>query len=431
MSRGLRPLWFKGPLPIPNGYAKSRPFRTLNELGKCPSRRRQVVESAVPAPYRRIPMQNAPGRGPPHALSREAYKSATPTTPRGCHYAGKAPQLQKTPGSGPLQVQSREAAESATPALHPQPSFTRPARFFFGTKSGRITCPRFQSFSGQEAVFRHGPQYHGLPQRNSRTPGDVCDPSCRCLPAIPPHRALSAPCSVTRVAHLTRPRLGAADPHDTRRPPWDSQVQRLEDLEAVGAGPGVGECPNTAEPKSRRQTRPSHLGPYARHEDELANGRGLVSWAEHSVSLQARTVANIKMEISRRDVFKEMAKKIFTTAGVLCPALSFLPVPVHPPLPIAPDSQHRVDFPQLHVRTCALLAPDTHPPASSARTQRTNPRPRKCARTSRRWARSRASPGSKRTCTRASGTSLRTTTSPRQALPPTLTERPNRSKDLP
>ena len=314
------------------------------------------------------------------------------------------------------------------PSIRSRP---RPARFFFGTKSGRITCPRFQSFSGQEAVFRHGPQYHGLPQRNSRTPGDVCDPSCRCLPAIPPHRALSAPCSVTRVAHLTRPRLGAADPHDTRRPPWDSQVQRLEDLEAVGAGPGVGECPNTAESKSRRQTRPSHLGPYARHEDELANGRGLVSCAEHSVLLQARTVANIKMEISRRDVFKEMAKKIFTTAGVLCPALSFLPVPVHPPLPIAPDSQHRVDFPQLHVRTCALLAPDTHPPASSARTQRTNPRPRKCARTSRRWARSRASPGSKRTCTRASGTSLRTTTSPRQALPPTLTERPNRSKDLP
>mmetsp|Transcript_47718 Transcript_47718/g.113574 ORF Transcript_47718/g.113574 Transcript_47718/m.113574 type:complete len:366 (-) Transcript_47718:208-1305(-) len=45
------------------------------------------------------------------------------------------------------------------------------------------------------------------------------------------------------------------------------------------------------------------------------------------VQALARTVASIKQEISRRDVFKEMAKKIFQTTGVLCPALSFLPTP--------------------------------------------------------------------------------------------------------
>ena len=45
------------------------------------------------------------------------------------------------------------------------------------------------------------------------------------------------------------------------------------------------------------------------------------------VKALATTVAAIKQEIARRDVFKEMAKKIMVTSGVLCPALNLFNLP--------------------------------------------------------------------------------------------------------
>jgi len=46
MSRGLRPLWFRGPLTIPNGHAYKLTIQNVELTKKmsCPSRRRQAVE---------------------------------------------------------------------------------------------------------------------------------------------------------------------------------------------------------------------------------------------------------------------------------------------------------------------------------------------------------------------------------------------------